>query len=56
MTYIKKYFHHLFVDGMNGMAVGLFATFVWGTILQQIGFYTSGSISTLIYRVGEILC
>ncbi len=56
MTYIKKYLHHLFVDGMNGMAVGLFATFVWGTVLQQIGFYTSGYISTLIYNLGELLC
>lgn len=56
MTYIKKYLHHLFVDGMNGMALGLFATFIWGNLLQQIGFYTSGSISILIYNFGKLLC
>lgn len=56
MTYIKKYLHHLFVDGINGMAIGLFATFIWGTILQQIGGYTSGYISALTYHMGELLC
>ncbi len=56
MTYIKKYLHHLFVDGINGMAIGLFSTFVWGTILQQIGFYASGDISILIYNIGKLLC
>ena len=34
---IGKVFHHIFVDGMNGMALGLFATLLIGTILKQIG-------------------
>lgn len=56
MTYLKKYLHHLFVDGINGMAIGLFATYVLGTIFQQIGLYTVGLISSFLYSVGELLC
>lgn len=37
MKFLKKYAKHLFIDGFSGMASGLFATLIVGTILAQIG-------------------
>lgn len=34
---IKKYLNRLFIDGLSGMAYGLFSTLIIGTILCQIG-------------------
>ena len=34
---IKKYLNRLFIDGLSGMAYGLFATLIIGTIICQIG-------------------
>ena len=33
---MKKYFNRLFIDGLSGMAYGLFSTLIIGTILCQI--------------------
>lgn len=37
MKSIGKYLNHVFVDGFSGMAIGLFATLIIGTIVGQIG-------------------
>ena len=34
---VKKYLNRLFIDGLSGMAYGLFATLIIGTIICQIG-------------------
>lgn len=34
---MKKIFNYIFVDGFRGMALGLFATLVLGTIMEQMG-------------------
>lgn len=34
---MKKIFNRIFIDGLSGMALGLFATLIIGTILCQIG-------------------
>jgi len=34
---IKKYLNRLFIDGLSGMALGLFSTLIIGTIICQIG-------------------
>lgn len=34
---IKKYLNRVFIDGLSGMALGLFATLIIGTIFCQIG-------------------
>lgn len=34
---IKKYLNRLFIDGLSGMAYGLFSTLIIGTIICQIG-------------------
>lgn len=34
---MKKLFHYIFIDGLSGMAFGLFATLILGTIMEQVG-------------------
>lgn len=34
---MKKYLNRLFIDGLSGMAFGLFSTLIIGTIITQIG-------------------
>ena len=34
---MKKYLKEIFIDGLSGMATGLFATLIIGTIIVQIG-------------------
>ena len=54
MNLIKKCLNRVFVEGLSGMALGLFATLIIGTIIQQIGTLAGGSIGTLIYAVGKM--
>ena len=55
MKAIKKFLHRLFIDGLSGMAFGLFATLIIGTILQQIGTAIgAGTIGTCVFTVGKI--
>ena len=34
---VKKIFNHIFIDGLTGMAWGLFSTLIIGLIIEQIG-------------------
>ena len=54
MNLIKKCLNRIFVEELSGMALGLFATLIIGTIIQQIGMLAGGSIGTLIYAVGKM--
>lgn len=54
MNFIKKYLHRVFIDGLSGMATGLFATLIIGTIIQQIGTLIGGSVGDLIFLVGKV--
>lgn len=47
---MKKFF----IDGLSGMAQGLFATLIIGTIIQQIGTFVGGTPGALIYVVGKM--
>lgn len=51
---MKKILDHIFIDGLSGMAHGLFATLIIGTIIQQIGSFVGGSAGDLIYVVGKV--
>ncbi len=54
MNAVKKFLNRLFIDGLSGMAFGLFSTLIIGTILQQIGNYIPGTIGTVIFSIGKI--
>ena len=51
---MKKVFDHIFIDGLSGMAQGLFATLIIGTIIQQIGTFAGGDIGTMIFLIGKM--
>lgn len=51
---MKKFLDRIFIDGLTGMAQGLFATLIIGTIIQQIGTYLGGSAGDLIFTLGKL--
>ncbi len=53
MNSLKKLFNHIFIDGLSGMATGLFATLIIGTIIQQIGSLVGGSIGDYLFAFGK---
>ena len=51
---IKNVLNYIFVDGLSGMALGLFATLIIGTILEQIGGFIPGVIGSYVVLVAAI--
>lgn len=54
MNALKKMLNRIFIDGLTGMAQGLFATLIVGTILQQIGTLIGGNIGNVIFLVSKV--
>ncbi len=54
MKKVKEVLQELFIDGLSGMATGLFATLIIGTIIQQIGILCGGTIGEYITLTGKI--
>ena len=54
MEKMKKVLNHIFIDGLSGMALGLFATLIVGTIIQQIGSFLPGSTGEMVYVLGKM--
>ncbi len=54
MNSVKKIFNHIFIDGLSGMALGLFATLIVGTILGQIGSYIPGVIGEYVVAIASV--
>lgn len=51
---MKKLLDRIFIDGLSGMAHGLFATLIIGTIIQQIGTFLGGNVGELIFLTGKM--
>ena len=51
---MKKFFNRVFIDGLSGMALGLFATLIVGTIIQQIGSLVGGTTGDMIFLIGKV--
>ena len=50
---MKKFLNRLFIDGLSGMASGLFATLIIGTIISQIGSIIGGDIGNYLLIIGK---
>ncbi|MBQ9083788.1 MAG: PTS sugar transporter subunit IIC [Clostridia bacterium] len=50
---VVRVLHHIFIEGMSGMASGLFATLIIGTILAQIGAMIPGTVGEAIVLMGK---
>lgn len=53
MEKVKKALNHVFIDGLSGMALGLFATLIIGTIIQQISNLIGGTVGDTLYLFGK---
>ncbi len=51
---IVRYLHRIFIDGLSGMALGLFATLIVGTILEQIGGLIPGKIGQYLVMISGV--
>ena len=52
---MKKYLNRLFIDGLSGMAYGLFSTLIIGTILCQIASLIGvNSIAGYLNAMGSV--
>ena len=54
MKKLKSLANEIFIEGLSGMATGLFATLIIGTIIQQIGGLLPGVIGDMLYMIGKI--
>lgn len=54
MEKVKKLLNEIFIDGLSGMATGLFATLIVGTIIQQIGNLIPGAIGDYLFFIGKV--
>ena len=44
----------MFIDGLSGMALGLFSTLIIGTILQSVADLIGGTVGNYMYTVGKV--
>ena len=54
MKKLKEILNHIFIDGLTGMAWGLFSTLIIGLILTQIGGFIPNRIGEIIVVIGKI--
>lgn len=50
---VKKILSYVFIDGMSGMAIGLFATLIIGTIIENVGKLFGGDLGNYIKIAGQ---
>lgn len=51
---LKGILKEIFVEGLSGMATGLFATLIIGTIIQQTGKLIPGPVGTCLFLIGKV--
>lgn len=54
MKGFKSYLHRVFIDGFSGMALGLFATLIIGTIVGQIASFIPGTVGLYMKYASNI--
>lgn len=54
MKKITKFLNEIFIDGLSGMALGLFSTLIIGTIIAQIGTLIGGEAGVYIGAVAKV--
>lgn len=54
MKAFRKYLNHLLIDGLSGMALGLFSTLIIGTIIGQIGSLLDNNIGFYLMAISNV--
>ena len=50
----QKILKRYFINGLNGMALGLFCTLIVGLIIKQIGGIIGGNVGSFIISIGSV--
>lgn len=53
MEKVKKLLNRIFIDGLSGMALGLFSTLIIGTIIAQIGTLIGGTVGAYLILISK---
>lgn len=51
---VKNVLHEIFIDGLSGMATGLFATLIMGTIIVQLSTLIPAPYGTYLFLIGKV--
>lgn len=54
MEKIKKWLYEIFIDGLSGMALGLFSTLIIGTIIAQIAGLVGGGAGEYLTAISKV--
>ena len=54
MKKLKKILNEIFIDGLSGMALGLFSTLIIGTIIAQIGSLIGGTVGSYLTAMAGV--
>lgn len=54
MKYMKKILNEIFIDGLSGMALGLFSTLIIGTIISQAGTLIGGTVGDYLIAISNV--
>lgn len=54
MKKAKEILNHIFIDGLSGMALGLFSTLIIGTIIAQIGTLLGGNVGNYLTGIANV--
>lgn len=54
MKKVKRFLNEIFIDGLSGMALGLFATLIIGTIICQLGTLIGGVVGDYLTTMGNV--
>lgn len=54
MEKTKKILNRIFIDGLSGMALGLFSTLIIGTIIAQIGTLIGGPVGSYLKVISNV--
>lgn len=54
MKKLKEILQNIFIDGLSGMALGLFSTLIIGTIIEQIGTLFGGVVGSYLILIAKV--
>ena len=54
MKAITNYLKRVFIDGLTGMAIGLFSTLIIGTIIAQVGNLVGGTVGEYLIAISAV--
>lgn len=54
MKRVKAWLNEIFIDGLSGMALGLFSTLIIGTIIAQIGSMIGGTVGMYLTAMSNV--